>query len=186
MGYKSVGKFEVQEIIKLIREPGKNAILAGYKISVSGGRLQNFAINGTDCICCGAKGAYFSLETSNKDINTGLHLNLYAINEYGDTVLMTKDHIVLKSLGGPDDVSNYSPMCLRCNNLRGNSYPNQQEFLDAYKNKKLLIDKKSTFINHGKLPDPNSKTQINRRKRAERNVIDSINHIKCLNNHETI
>lgn len=169
MGYKSVGKFEVQEIIDLINAPGKTAILAGYKISVSGARLMNFAVHGTDCICCGAKGAYFSVETSNKDINTGLHLNLYAINVHGDPVLMTKDHVVLKSLGGEDKVENYRPMCLRCNNLRGNRYPDQKEFIEAFNRGDKLKCK-------GKVADPNSKTQIARRQKEERNAIDRINH----------
>ena len=173
MGYKSVGKFEVQEIIDLINSPKSSAILADYKISVSGGRLKNFAINGTDCICCGAKGTYFSVETSNKDISTGLHLNLYAINVHGDPVLMTKDHIVLKSLGGKDTVENYSPMCLRCNNLRGNMYPDQQEFIDAFNSDKPL---RKQYANGNSVPNPESKTQIARKKKAERNMIDSINH----------
>lgn len=177
MGYKSVGKFEVQEIIDLINAPQSSAILAGFKISVSGGRLKNFAINGTDCICCGAKGAYFSVETTNKDPNTGLHLNLYAINQYGDPVLMTKDHKVLKSLGGDDKVENYSPMCLRCNNLRGNKYVNQQDFLDAFHSGKALIGNNGGTRNvHDTLADPNSKRQIALKKKAERNMVDKINH----------
>jgi len=176
MGYKSVGKFEVQEIIDLINAPKSSAILAGFKISVSGGRLKNFAINGTDCICCGAKGSYFSVETTNKDPNTGLHLNLYAINKYGDPVLMTKDHKVLKSLGGEDKVENYSPMCLRCNNLRGNKYQNQQDFLDAYHSGKTLNGTGGLRNIHDQLPDPNSKRQKAIKKKAEQNKLNKINH----------
>lgn len=176
MGYKSVGKFEVQEIIDLINAPKSSAILAGFKISVSGGRLKNFAINGTDCICCGAKGSYFSVETTNKDPNTGLHLNLYAINKYGDPVLMTKDHKVLKSLGGEDKVENYSPMCLRCNNLRGNKYQNQQDFLDAYNSGKTLNGTGGLRNIHDQLPDPNSKRQKAIKKKAEQNKLNKINH----------
>jgi len=176
MGYKSVGKFEVQEIIDLINAPKSSAILAGFKISVSGSRLKNFAINGTDCICCGAKGSYFSVETTNKDPNTGLHLNLYAINKYGDPVLMTKDHKVLKSLGGEDKVDNYSPMCLRCNNLRGNKYQNQQDFLDAYHSGKTLNGTGGLRNIHDQLPDPNSKRQKAIKKKAEQNKLNKINH----------
>lgn len=173
MGYKSVGKFEVQEIIDLINSSKSSAILAGHKVSVSGGRLKNFAINGTDCICCGAKGAYFSVETTNKDPKTGLHLNLYAINVHGDPVLMTKDHIVLKSLGGEDKVENYSPMCLRCNNLRGNMYPDQKEFIKAFNSDTPL---RKQYANGNSVPNLESKRQIAIKKKAERNALDSINH----------
>lgn len=48
------------------------------------------------------------------------HLNLYAIDENGKEVLMTKDHIIPKSKGGADDISNYQTMCERCNEAKGN------------------------------------------------------------------
>lgn len=33
---------------------------------------------------------------------------------------MTKDHIIPKSKGGADDISNYQTMCERCNEAKGN------------------------------------------------------------------
>lgn len=33
---------------------------------------------------------------------------------------MTKDHIIPKSKGGIDDLSNYQTMCERCNKEKGN------------------------------------------------------------------
>lgn len=43
-----------------------------------------------------------------------------AIDENGKEVLMTKDHIIPKSKGGADDISNYQTMCERCNEAKGN------------------------------------------------------------------
>lgn len=134
MGYKVFGKFAVTEILEHVNSGEKNAVLDGHKVNVNSDRLKNFALHGVDCICCGAKGSHFNLETSSKRPPEGLHLNLYAINPYGDTVLMTKDHVVLKSLGGANTVDNYVPMCLACNNKRGSYYPDLQEFLDDVKN----------------------------------------------------
>lgn len=42
------------------------------------------------------------------------HWNLYALKE-GEEVLMTKDHIIPKSKGGRNHLSNYQPMCQKCN-----------------------------------------------------------------------
>lgn len=47
-------------------------------------------------------------------------MNLYAVDEAGNEVLMTKDHIVPHSKGGIDDISNYQTMCVRCNQKKGN------------------------------------------------------------------
>jgi hypothetical protein len=46
------------------------------------------------------------------------HFNFYA-EEDSKLVLMTKDHIKAKSVGGEDIASNYQTMCCVCNNLKG-------------------------------------------------------------------
>jgi 5-methylcytosine-specific restriction endonuclease McrA len=69
------------------------------------------------CVACGLVGTKMIL-----DINPGdqsPHFNLYAI-ESGRYVLMTKDHIIAKSKGGTDELSNYQTCCSICNNLKGN------------------------------------------------------------------
>ena len=68
------------------------------------------------CVSCGLEGVKMVL-----DINPGdqsPHFNLYA-EEDGRLVLMTKDHILAKSKGGKDELSNYQTMCSVCNNLKG-------------------------------------------------------------------
>lgn len=45
----------------------------------------------------------------------GFHFNLYAVNENGEEVMMTKDHIVAKSRGGKDSFKNYISACKSCN-----------------------------------------------------------------------
>lgn len=135
INYVSIKKFDVEPILELIRSKEKTAKYKNITFKVSGGRLSNFAYNGVDCICCGAKAAYFSLETQLHSVGDlkSYHLNLYAIDRNGKPVMMTKDHIILRSLGGSDTVENYSPMCLRCNNLRGNSYESQEEFIKEFR-----------------------------------------------------
>ena len=52
------------------------------------------------------------------------HLNLYAVDDNGDEILMTKDHIIPRSKGGIDDISNYQTMCRLCNEAKGNKLEN--------------------------------------------------------------
>ena len=51
-------------------------------------------------------------------------MNLYAINEKGEEVLMTKDHIEPKSLGGKNSLNNYQTMCTICNCEKGSKIEN--------------------------------------------------------------
>lgn len=153
MGYKSIGKFEVQEVLELIKSPQGVVMIQGHKVRVNGSRLMNFVVNGTDCICCGAKGSYFSLESN----GGGYHFNLYAKHKHDKDVLMTRDHIKLKCKGGPDTVDNYNPMCEICNKARGCMYENLEDFLKAYHNNTLVSRREFDRLNAGisvdNLPD---------------------------------
>lgn len=92
--------------------------LDGDLIKANSQRYQTFFTKGTKCVCCGIEGKYFAKERGDKDVS--YHLNLYAINDAGEEVLMTKDHIIPKSKGGKNDISNYQPMCVICNVKKGN------------------------------------------------------------------
>lgn len=70
------------------------------------------------CVCCGIVGNKVYLEKSPNDVSP--HFNLYG--ERGNQlVLLTKDHIKPKSLGGKDKHSNYQTMCSVCNSLKGHA-----------------------------------------------------------------
>jgi 5-methylcytosine-specific restriction endonuclease McrA len=88
-------------------------------------RLQTFARKGFKCVTCGIEGKYFALEQhtnkNGKESPNAWHFNLYALNEANEEVLMTRDHIVPKSRGGPDTLDNSQTMCALCNNKKGNN-----------------------------------------------------------------
>ena len=72
-------------------------------------RYQTFFTKGCKCVVCGIEGKFFAKE---KFANQSTyHLNLYAVDDNGDEILMTKDHIMPHSKGGIDDISNYQTMC---------------------------------------------------------------------------
>ena len=93
--------------------------LDGDIIKGNSQRYQTFFKKGTKCVCCGIEGKYFAKEKVSRD--KSYHLNLYAVDENGKEVLMTKDHILPKSKGGQDHIDNYQTMCVNCNVAKGNN-----------------------------------------------------------------
>jgi 5-methylcytosine-specific restriction endonuclease McrA len=84
----------------------------GYKINCK--RAKIFYKKGLVCVNCGATGYFFALE---KDKGGGQHLDLYGyINN--EEVLITVDHIIPKSKGGPNKLINYQTMCKICNEMK--------------------------------------------------------------------
>lgn len=99
-------------------------ILDGDIVKGNSQRYQLFFTKGMTCVCCGIKGKFFRKERTIADIDKmnpkRCHLNLYAVNDDGIEVLMTKDHIIPKSKGGKDTLDNYQTMCEICNKRKGN------------------------------------------------------------------
>ena len=94
-------------------------VINGDKIKGNSQRLQTFFTKGLKCACCGIEGKYFGKE---KDFNAArYHLNLYALDESVNEVLMTKDHIVPRSKGGASELYNYQTMCVKCNIAKGSN-----------------------------------------------------------------
>lgn len=80
-------------------------------------RYQTFFTKGTKCVCCGIEGKYFGKEKA--FAAKRYHMNLYAVDDDGKEVLMTKDHIIPHSKGGRNHISNYQTMCIKCNRKKG-------------------------------------------------------------------
>lgn len=93
----------------------------GDQVKVRSSRLLLFKRKGTTCVTCGIEGKYFAKEKHYEDKTW--HFNLYALDQSGKEVLMTKDHIKPKAKGGKDALYNYQPMCRICNALKGDTMP---------------------------------------------------------------
>lgn len=87
---------------------------ATYSVKMNSSRYALFKAN-PNCVSCGLKGEFLFLEKN--PIDKTAHVNCYAKdgNEY---VMMTKDHIKARSIGGQDKLENYQTMCQICNNLK--------------------------------------------------------------------
>jgi len=102
----------------LSTEKSKFITLDGDKIKADSQRYELFQKN-IKCVKCGCTGKFYAKE-KNKD-SKKYHLNLYAIVD-GEERMMTKDHIIPKSKGGPNKLENYQTMCKKCNEEKGSDY----------------------------------------------------------------
>lgn len=83
-----------------------------YKVKMSSARYGCFR-KSLSCAKCGITGSKMILELPPNQERP--HFNLYAVDEDGQLILMTKDHIVPKSRGGSNSLKNLQTMCTICN-----------------------------------------------------------------------
>ncbi len=113
-------KYTVEEVLKhtSFENRGPRVDFDGDMIKMGSQRYRLF-LKSCTCATCGIEGTYFLKEKC--DPEYPYHFNLYAINSDGNEVLITKDHIVPKSLGGKNQMNNYQTMCAECNTEKGNN-----------------------------------------------------------------
>jgi len=99
------------------QEPAACREYMGEQVKMTSHRYRCFKIKGLKCVTCGIEGKYFALERHTS--SRRFHFNLYALDKDGKEVLMTKDHIVPQSKGGPNWLGNYQTMCHPCNRKKG-------------------------------------------------------------------
>jgi 5-methylcytosine-specific restriction endonuclease McrA len=108
--------YSINEVFEAMDNRG--LLSDGNKFKPSSSRMILFRTKGIKCVTCEISGSVFILETHDPKIKP--HLNLYALNSDDKLVLMTKDHIYPKSLGGANEQSNYQTMCTVCNSKKKN------------------------------------------------------------------
>lgn len=121
------GVFDIGEVLEAYRESMEEhthqekvvSDFYEYEIKFSSHRLWTFYESGIECKSCGLEADFFAVE-KNHEGEARPHLNLYAKTSDGE-VLFTKDHIVPKSKGGENKISNYQTLCKSCNELKGDS-----------------------------------------------------------------
>lgn len=111
-------KLSIKEVlakITLCKTPDLISLLEKTVSSTELLKLRTFKRSVT-CVKCGVKATHFWLERYKKEKHC--HLNMYASTKGGE-MLMTKDHIIPRSLGGVNELSNMQTMCCWCNNRKG-------------------------------------------------------------------
>ena len=125
MGFKSAGRmdepqgrlgiYSLNEVLDKVMCGECRVDFNGYTINMNRDNLKLFFRNHT-CVKCGIEGQYFVIEQGD---GGNPYFNLYALKN-GKEVSMTKDHIIPRSKGGKDIMSNFQTMCITCNQEKGN------------------------------------------------------------------
>ena len=120
-------KYSTEEVLSLvpdditkIKGEKKRKMFDGHLIKFKSLRLLTFKRKGIVCLNCGIKGKFFVKERLKQKFNENepYHLNLYAINESGEEILMTKDHIISIFNKGETHIDNMQTLCTVCNYLK--------------------------------------------------------------------
>lgn len=122
--YKRIGnRFSVNDILTCKKVLNNCSMIKMYekKVKLDTRYLNMLALKGTKCCKCGAEGKYFVLEKLKKNYK----FHLYTVKN-GKEVLITIDHIIPKSKGGGNNLSNLQPMCEDCNIEKGDSYDEEE------------------------------------------------------------
>lgn len=118
---KILAELPLQESLRqsLRISEGRSIKVAGKRYSVA--NLRIFAVHGCKCVRCGREGNRI---IAWEDRGGGLHVDLFHSNPRnpkGTLMLMNRDHIIPRSKKGGNTDWNYQPMCVRCNNKKGNN-----------------------------------------------------------------
>lgn len=89
----------------------------GEPVKITSLRLRTFLTKGLTCAHCGLRASFFAIERNKGSRDPIYHLNLYGIDD-GKEILFTQDHIVARSQGGADSLSNSQTLCSKCNTLK--------------------------------------------------------------------
>ena len=176
-----IGVFTPEEILSHVsnKDIKKDFVCHGQTYNVKMNSQRYFLFREcSKCVACGIEGTKFILEYHEADKTP--HFNLYA-EENDELILLTRDHIKPKALGGYDYHSNYQTMCSICNNLKGhrNLHLHEIKKLRNFYNEKkgklgkkkfhLLIEKKKFFYEQ-------KKTKY---KPAKKKTSDSLAILNC-------
>ena len=113
---KKIAKFEFHELITFMKF-NKYFKYDKYNIKLTSQRYKLFQKQNPICVNCGLGGTYFWLE---QHTDEPPHFNLYGIKDNKE-IMLTKDHIIPKSEGGKNILSNYQILCVICNQIKGNN-----------------------------------------------------------------
>ena len=113
----------LDEGFSILAKPKVDRLVKGRNVAAPTGRelYQKLYEDRAEMVCwhCGIKATCWVVNKGQNDIVSKPVLDLFATTR-GRYVLMTRDHIIPRSLGGANDVRNLRVGCTDCNSARGN------------------------------------------------------------------
>lgn len=144
-------ELSLAEGFEIANKPKESRLVSGKEVSLASGISLFNALNNAGeqikCWQCGCIADRWISTLGKKDNKNRPVLNLYAVKYLPPTkkrkfavpylVMMTRDHIIPKSLGGKDVIENLRPGCEECNSIRG-SIMNEEELIFMANNPQLI------------------------------------------------
>lgn len=94
-------------------------------------RLRLFKHKGLSCVRCGVVADRIITWQESAQLGTDrIHVDLFASRNDGSLVMMTKDHIIPRSKGGPHALVNLQPMCSNCNEKKADK--DEPHYIDIH------------------------------------------------------
>lgn len=120
------GVFSIDKVLPFVKSKQKPRVVKHYDgipVYMDSLRYHTFLRSGVVCVTCGLVATFFALESTpgNNTQSSHYHFNLYGVDDSGDEVLFTKDHIHPRSKGGKDHLTNLQTMCMVCNTIKGST-----------------------------------------------------------------
>ena len=111
------GPLDAEKTLAVLRKHAPHrTTIAGYEVNTDSQRFPTF-YREMCCVECGLPISHAWLVQPPGSARP--HVNFYGRRD-GEWVLFTKDHIIPRSLGGPNLLDNYQTMCAPCNERRAN------------------------------------------------------------------
>ena len=114
--YKTVEILPYNQFFEYLNEDQTEFRYKDYCINVDKPRMQTHIQKDNMCLHCGLSTTHFAIQLGDKQ--TTPHINAWYLSN-DKKVLMTSDHIIPKSKGGLDDISNRQVLCKHCNIKKG-------------------------------------------------------------------
>ncbi len=138
--YEFFAELSLADGLHFVNKPKEERLLKGKECSISASSkfFTHLHTNGIDinCVFCGCKAQSWILERGKNEPSAKPVLNIFS-EKNGRKVMMNRDHIIPKSVGGSDDFANFRVTCSDCNATRGN-FLNAEDLLFAKQHPELF------------------------------------------------
>lgn len=154
--YITIATYPAEQVLACVpdQENGLPEIqmIGEHRVNMGSVRYKVFKYKGTSCVICGITGTLMALEYHKKGARQQPHFNLYAKKPNGESVMMTRDHIIPISKGGAKyDLENLQCMCEKCNHAKGSQLVSNEVL---QRRRESGIQKPKTLIEMPQTPSP--------------------------------